>query len=723
MATANAAAGLWSGEILPPELGKYQVLRELGRGGMGVVYLAEDTSLCRQVALKAIFPQFSADAVFLARFQAEARALASFSHQGIVRINSLENLGGRMLIDMEYIQGISMADQLAAGPMPAARAVEIAALVLQALAACHARGITHRDIKPNNILLEQSGRVVLTDFGLSQAFAAVLEETVTRSSSSGFFQGTPRYAPPEAWDGVPAAPAWDLFSVGAILYEAIAGRPVYTGTTPMAIMKQVLVFDTVEFGGVQVSPQLRDLIAQLLSRAPANRPQSAVETLEHLAATPEAADLRVDTSVQLSWAPKPRRRIRIPVKNITTIGAMALIIVAIAALLQFMPSFIPPTSTGPATNAVAPLQEEVLKDRLVEHASLLDLRRFATPARTVEVELLEGENASRALGLLDDATSPTQHLTLFAKSALWSVQLTQESEDAVKLQGDWGDYVPTNGMLLRLGTLSGKGHAVATEGSLTANVRLENKRNNSESVITLSFRPAQLSDTRFLYALEAEPLVQRLLANELLPRNLPWAVKVEALLPAFAGSRVAAPMIPEPTDNFKLDGLLNDSIWTNRYYDDEQGRVGELPGSPTSGKSTLSVRCTPSTLYLGVAFPVGAAGLTLAITLPEVGPDAPEMRYELHVSGSGTDTRALHDNKEIRWISDWQSALQGESAEFRVPLEGLRIARPSDLASLRFVLFVGDAKGTPIAAWGGTTTADAAHGALLHFTQAKGSSQ
>ena len=735
MASTNKSTTLNSSESLPESLGKYRIVREIGHGGMGVVCLVEDTTLCRMVALKAIFPQFSADGTFMQRFRDEARALASLSHASIVRINSLESINDRLFIDMEYIDGVSLAEQFGGGPMEAVRAVEIVAVVLQALAACHARGITHRDIKPNNILLEHTGRVVLTDFGLSQAFAAVLEETVTRSSSAGFFQGTPRYAPPEAWDGVPATPAWDLFSVGAILFEALAGRPLYDGATPMAIMKQTLADAPLDFGARQVSPPLRALLGDLLARNPAQRLSNAIEAIQRLADTPEGANIRTEGITALSWTPPPRRADtrpwpRRPILIALGLGLLALL--GAAAYLSRVPTAA--TESGaqvkPEPNPVpapAAYQSKVLAAELPDETALLALRRFDTDARALDVELLEDNAVSTGYGLLLDAASPSQKLILTFPAALWSIQLEPLRDGARLVVGGWADYVPDKGMLFRWGTIAGTARGALDGSTVTANLKVENKRANTTHSLTLSIRErAEQTDTALIARMETQPTAQRLLWRELLPQaaRFPWAADVKSLLPAIAGARVKVPHIDEPGEEFQPNGRLDEPWWTTPLYDAE-GRIGELPGRPADRHAGASFRVSGAALYVGGEILGDISVLRIALCrVPLDSAESPE--HELVLANNRLTQRCLRDGKEVAAPATARAAMLLEAGttnfELRVPLTDLGVNKiPSALDPWRIIIHAdtGTAPNyTRIAEWGWPNLTAPKHGALLEFQSA-----
>ncbi|HWI19772.1 MAG TPA: serine/threonine-protein kinase, partial [Vicinamibacterales bacterium] len=184
--------------ILEPgaTIGAYRIERILGRGGMGVVYLAQDTRLHRRVALKALPPHLFRDDTMRARLRQEARAAAALSHPSIATVFALEEIGDQILIASEFLEGPTLREELAEGPMPMPRALEIARAIAAALTAAHARGITHRDLKPENIIVTAGG-VKVVDFGLAQFDVSAQDlASVTRLTDVGVMAGTPPYMAP-----------------------------------------------------------------------------------------------------------------------------------------------------------------------------------------------------------------------------------------------------------------------------------------------------------------------------------------------------------------------------------------------------------------------------------------------------------------------------------------------------------------------------------------------
>ena len=222
----------------PARINHYRIQRSLGQGGMGVVYLAEDERLGRNVALK-VLRDNSPDASARMRLVREARIAAGVSHPLICQVFELGEWNSQPFIAMELIDGESLSARLSNGPLPAADALRIAVAVVEALSVLHRRGIIHRDLKPSNVFVTESGVKVL-DFGLARPVASQPEETTDALTQSGVFLGTPRYAAPEQLLGDEIDERADLFSAGVILFEMLTGRPPFSGKTVAAIAQSVL---------------------------------------------------------------------------------------------------------------------------------------------------------------------------------------------------------------------------------------------------------------------------------------------------------------------------------------------------------------------------------------------------------------------------------------------------------------------------------------------------
>jgi serine/threonine protein kinase len=223
------------------EVGAYRIERILGRGGMGVVYLARDTRLHRAVALKALPPHLFRDDRMRSRLRQEARAAAALSHPAIATVFALEEIGDQIFIASEYLEGRTLREEMAAGPLGQSRALEIARVVAAALQAAHDRGIVHRDLKPENIIVAANGGIKVLDFGLAQFDVAAQDlASVTRLTDAGVIAGTPPYMAPEQLLAQPTSARTDQFAFGVLLYEMLTGRhPFGTGALPSTIARTI----------------------------------------------------------------------------------------------------------------------------------------------------------------------------------------------------------------------------------------------------------------------------------------------------------------------------------------------------------------------------------------------------------------------------------------------------------------------------------------------------
>lgn len=225
---------------LPCRFGDYELLDELGRGGMGVVYRAEQLSLKRIVAVKMILVGQLASPADLARFRAEAEAAARLDHPGIVPVFEVGEVDGRPYFNMKYIPGKTLAQVLEKGPMPDRAAARLLAEVARAVHYAHGQGVLHRDLKPSNILLDESGSPHVTDFGLAKQLSDPVSLTRT-----GAVLGTPAYMAPEqaAGERRQVGPASDVYSLGTILYHMLTGRPPFQASSPVDVVLRVLEQD------------------------------------------------------------------------------------------------------------------------------------------------------------------------------------------------------------------------------------------------------------------------------------------------------------------------------------------------------------------------------------------------------------------------------------------------------------------------------------------------
>ena len=300
--------------------GRYEIERALGHGAMAVVDLARDVELERHVALKRLAENLSRDDELHARFLREARLAARLSHPNVVRVYDVGDEGGRPFIAMEYVDGETLAELVARrGPLPPDEVAELGVQICRGLAAAHAAGLVHRDVKPQNLLLRRDGVLKLGDFGI--AFGA----EGTRLTMAGTVLGTAAYLAPEQARGEEVTAAADVYGVGAVLYELLTGVPP---RSPGSLAELA--------GAAPIPPPvgapsaLADVVMRCLDPQPHRRPASAAEVARRLAATlPDAQTLPLPEdpsrrATEITARPRERRRVR---------PAVALAAIAVGAIV------------------------------------------------------------------------------------------------------------------------------------------------------------------------------------------------------------------------------------------------------------------------------------------------------------------------------------------------------------------------------------------------------
>jgi serine/threonine protein kinase len=272
---------------LPPvyspgaQYGNYELLSELGRGGMGVVYRARQASLGRDVALKMILDGRLASAADRTRFQAEAEAAARLQHPAIVPIYEVGEHDGRPYFSMKLVEGETLAQRLAKGPMPQREAAALLASIARAIHYAHSQGVLHRDLKPSNLVIDRDGRPHVTDFGLAKKL-----EGDANLTKSGAILGTPSYMAPEQAAGSrgEVGPAADIYSLGTVLYQMLVGRPPFQSASPVDTLIAVLEHDPVppRMLDANVDADLEMIALKCLQKPPELRYASAAALADDL---------------------------------------------------------------------------------------------------------------------------------------------------------------------------------------------------------------------------------------------------------------------------------------------------------------------------------------------------------------------------------------------------------------------------------------------------------
>jgi len=272
------------------KLGTYRLISKLGAGGMGEVWRAEDTKLLRHVAIKILPSVMAADPEWKERFVREARTIAQLNHPNIATIYSIEEDNDPMFIAMELVEGESLGTILARGPLAPSEAIRIASQTADALSEAHAKGIVHRDIKPDNILVARR-LVKVLDFGIAKQIGGADKSSLTQG---GMIIGTPHYMSPEQALGRAVDARTDIFALGVVLYEALSGRRPFSGASVTETIMQIVMNDPEDIAtAAPRTPRgLADVIRRCLKKQPDERYASADELIAALAALKKSSGIR-----------------------------------------------------------------------------------------------------------------------------------------------------------------------------------------------------------------------------------------------------------------------------------------------------------------------------------------------------------------------------------------------------------------------------------------------
>ena len=286
--------------------GPYEIIAKIGAGGMGEVYRARDTKLDRDVALKILPAAFASDPGRLARFEREAKTLAALNHPHIAHIHGLEEFDGVRTLVLEFVDGPTLADRIAHGPIPINEALTIARQIAEALEAAHDQGIIHRDLKPENIKVRTDGTVKVLDFGLAKALdptsAATADVTASPTitapalmTGAGMIVGTAAYMSPEQARGKAVDRRTDIWAFGCVLFEMITGRRVFPGATVSDTIAAVLERSP-DWTALPPAtpPRVRHILARCLEKDPKQRWR-------------DIADVRIELDDGEAWRPQTDR--------------------------------------------------------------------------------------------------------------------------------------------------------------------------------------------------------------------------------------------------------------------------------------------------------------------------------------------------------------------------------------------------------------------------------
>jgi serine/threonine protein kinase len=331
-------------------LGKYRLLESLGSGGMGEVYLAEDTRLGRRVALKLLPPETAEHPEKIQRFEREAQTIASLNHPGIVTLHSIEEADGRRFLTMEHVEGQTLGSSIPRDGLPVKQLLPLAIALTDAVSAAHRQGILHRDLKPENVMLTPEGRLKVLDFGLAKLWADAPddEDRTTRETQSvtqdGRIVGTVAYMSPEQAQGLPVDHRSDVFSLGILLYEMATGERPFQGRTNLSVLSSVLkdAPRPIHERREDVPRPLARMIQRALEKRPEDRYQSTTDLrrdLEDLKRDYDTGELlRESSSGSRRFALLPERRGWL----LPALAGAALVIAAAAVVFLGRPAGPPP---------------------------------------------------------------------------------------------------------------------------------------------------------------------------------------------------------------------------------------------------------------------------------------------------------------------------------------------------------------------------------------------
>src|SRR2546423_13270265 len=281
----------------------YRIVEKIGEGGMGVVYVAEDTLLGRHVAIKTLTIKPGQSSHFRTRLLREARAVSALSHPNIATIHDYGEIKDEPYIVMEFVRGETLGDLMLAGSLTITQTLDVIAQVADALGEAHRNNVVHRDIKPSNVAINHRGEVKVLDFGLAkQLNVETLSSTdaerqtlLTSQTQEGVIVGTPLYLSPEQALGAEIDGRSDIFSLGTLLYECVAGKPPFDGTGKMDICTKVIRDDPVPPS--KINAHVPEEINRIVMKALAKKPEDRYQTADAMADDVRAARMHLDASV------------------------------------------------------------------------------------------------------------------------------------------------------------------------------------------------------------------------------------------------------------------------------------------------------------------------------------------------------------------------------------------------------------------------------------------
>jgi len=441
-------------------LGPYEVLGLIGAGAMGEVYRARDPRLSREVAIKTLPDDFARDAERLRRFEQESRAAGALQHPNIVTVFDVGSAGAIHFVVQELLEGRTLRESMAAGPLPHRRVAELGAQIAAGLAAAHDKGIVHRDLKPENVFVCSDGRVKILDFGLArvlhpEGIPAAGDSLIGTLAETGMLLGTAGYMAPEQVRGEPADARADIFALGSILYEMLAGHRAFGGGTPFEALNAILNHEPEPMPPV-VPVTLTRLVERCLEKDRARRFQSARDLGFALEAVRDGSEARrVPAAVAVTAAPAPRR------------GLDRRVVLPVVAALGFaLGAFATHELAPPATTSTAHMRSLTYSEDL-DPAASPDGRTIAFAStrdgtrRIWLKDVVSGGEVVRTAGLdqqprfsPDGASILYTHLES-GRSALYRVPVLGGEPRRVLMDASDGDWSPDGAEIAYISSVPG----------------------------------------------------------------------------------------------------------------------------------------------------------------------------------------------------------------------------------------------------------------------------
>lgn len=733
--------------ILEPgqRLGKYHVISELGRGGMGCVYLAEDESLSRRVAIKVIMHHEGADDSFVEKLAHEAKVIANLSHPNVVHVHAFDVIAGIPIIEMEYIEGGSLANRLQQEFVLPAEAVRYAHNVSRALAYSHSMGAIHRDVKPSNILIDHHEQARLADFGIAKALAES-EMIALTNSRSGVFHGTPYYAPPEAWEGQEATESWDIYSLGAVMFEAVTGAPPHEAKSPLELARKMATEDVqpVRELNPKISVELGRLVDDLLQRNTADRPADAVEVASRIEGLPEfgAESDRGSSTVRMKIPKTLRTRTvqgtqRDQKRKNLGLGVFVASVILVLLWLgvqsrgDWLRGLDNAAASLPGSSTLTPMQDLSILTAEDHLATVLDTSKIDGNNLVFSARFpgIGPDAVEHWLVSMSEANAP-QSILGYGDSRIIRLNLDHSADD-YRVSGNWAGYEDIDGTVFRRGVVRGQLHWDEGAKGLLGTLTFIGDHDGSTRDTTVSAHVLNemATDSRFIFNFEESDLLPALVQNELRPRNESLADLFDNLSPVFVGGSATVRM-PNPNSEAISNRELTYSELTRIASQGAALPDDLLVGIPVQLRpfAQFSLQQENIEAYFACRVLDESHGLRLEIQLAKTllvpVSETPVLRLVHHTQGNVSfEYYGLEDHDPNTAKCTVQSVRNEEKVIFfvSIPHDAFRLDpnSPSEGERLRFAAAIysdeESEQSRRIAQWGFPNASVAKHGAVLRF--------